>query len=330
MKHDNPFKMFGFHPRAFKNLHDGEIFALVKAQYRALMQIHHPDVGKRRNDGTVSQDLSNAFSQINRESDPAGFQYWKDEFLKSERVRRQDSRNTLSPEALALKREQRLQNALIEYLQTLYVASPKRLLPTDPEIAWASVTTVNAGCAMLLNDPFKESWLARHRISTRVIRKEIRGSDPTLFELEVTNDGLLIYRKLVAHHVSANDSVPEPKHAWIHTDKRGVGTFWRTHPERVKTIRAKIVGSIRSDILTQFWDDSGSEARRVIESGLNAEETAIVESTGYTTDQVRPYLWFLGPTMCLGNIVVAMSPAGDKFLFLGKLFKVAACSKAPK
>jgi len=156
------------------------------------------------------------------------------------------------------------------------------------------------------------------------------GVDPTNFELETTREGLLIYRRLIVHSLYSKDASPESVGTWVKRDFNGVGYYWTTLPEKIRAVNARVVGSISSDNLRQFWNEIGPTTRRTVESGLTADETAVIESTGYTTDQVRPFLWLFKPELHIGNIVVAMAPSGDKFLFLGRLSMVADKSKAPR
>jgi len=332
MSEENPFRTLGFNPRAFKSLHDDEIFSLVKAQYRALQQIHHPDINRRRNAGQMSTAISLAYAKVNYESDPASFNYWKEVFLKSDRGGNKQNYGLLARTELAEARESHLQGIVIDCLKGVYLNKPLRPVPLPAPIA-----TVNDGCAMAIEDTVKSAWLARERPCDRkltprqtVMRSVDRSIDPTLFELEVTREGALIYRKLVLHQLHPKDDLPPSKGAWIRRDANGVGYYWTTLPAKTRVFKARIVGSIDSDRLRHFWDETGSATQRTIMSGLTAEETSVIESMGYTTDQVRPYLWLLKPELCRGHTVVSMSPEGDKFLFLGQLSFIADESKAPR
>jgi len=322
MTEENPFKTLGFHPQAFKGLHDHEIFSLVKAQYRALMQIHHPDVAKRRNAGEKSTAITLAFGKVNLESDPANFSYWRDAFMRSNRSRNVE---THAQSGVAAAREAHLQGIVVECLKGVYLKSPERPLKLPVPIA-----TVNDGCAMALIDTVKGLWMHRQGIRIRNSFDSDIGANTPIFELETTREGLLIYRNLIPHPLSKKDEAPNPKSTWSTRNTNGVGWYWTTPPEKTRVVRGRIVGAIDNDKLRAFWDEGGSAAKRIIESGLTADETKVIETTGYTTDQVRPFLWLLKQELWVGDMVVAMSPEGDRFLFLGKLFRIADKTKAPR
>lgn len=339
MSEENPFRTLGFNPRVFKNLHDVEIFSLVKTQYRALMQIHHPDVNRRRNAESTSTAISLAFAKVNFENNPASFSYWKEAFLKSDRGKRGQSQSLSADTELSQARESSLQELAIECLKAVYLKVPSR-----PIALPAPIATVNDGCAMLLEDNTKRAWLSRldseghskrypHIPMTpqdKVLEEMESGVDPTYYEVEATREGSLVYRRLVINKLRSKDVSPDARSAWVKRDSRGIGYYWTTLPEKTRVVKARIVGTIDQNRLRRFWDETGSATSRTISSGLTAEETSVIESTGYTTDQVRPYLWLLRPELRVGNVVVSMAPTGDKFLFLGRLFLIADESKAPR
>ena len=324
---ENPFKMLGLDPRILKDLFDNEIFALAKAQYKTLMVIFHPDTSRRKNAAARSRELSDAFKKIDLERDPKSFTYWKEEFLK--RAPRGKSAGKGLRDDFGEIRERRLQDVVLECLKEVYLQPGKQPVASLPYLSALPVSRVNAGCALLLIDTPKALFLASEHIKTRgMFPKEVMN-DPTVFELEVSGEGTLTYRGTTIHPLLKKDVRPPEETNWVHANSLGVGQFWTVQPTANRTLRARIVGSISADRLRQFWDEAGAIVRRQIDGGLTADETSIVESTGYVADQVRPYLWFFRPNLQIGNIVVSMNPEGDKFIFLGKLLRAAERTKAP-
>lgn len=76
MAEKNPFLVLGFSPSAFDGLLDPDIRALVRAQYRVLVALHHPD---RKGDPERFKVIQEAMDKLEADFE---FAEWKKKFLR--------------------------------------------------------------------------------------------------------------------------------------------------------------------------------------------------------------------------------------------------------
>ena len=93
----NPFEVLGLSPRIVKELDEESLFRLVKACYRALQQVYHPDLSS--GSGEKALELNLAFEALNLAKNPESFRRHRENYIK--RLSRKTLRNRI--EALTLK-----------------------------------------------------------------------------------------------------------------------------------------------------------------------------------------------------------------------------------
>ena len=79
----NPFEVFGLTPEMVGTLSERDLFAVLKAMYRALQKAVHPDVARRRRprEGERAVELNLAFEAVNLEKDPQAFRRHRKNFV---------------------------------------------------------------------------------------------------------------------------------------------------------------------------------------------------------------------------------------------------------
>jgi len=81
----NPFEIFGLTPEMVGQLSERDLFAVLKAMYRALQKAVHPDVARRRSrrarDGERAVELNLAFEAINLDKNPLAFRRHRKSFV---------------------------------------------------------------------------------------------------------------------------------------------------------------------------------------------------------------------------------------------------------
>jgi hypothetical protein len=90
MKNKNPFEILGITPAIVRSLTGKELFSLVKASYRALLLIYHPDRSPLHDQELKIQrnkkmaEINLAFEKLDHDRDPASLEHYRD--LYSRRV----------------------------------------------------------------------------------------------------------------------------------------------------------------------------------------------------------------------------------------------------
>ena len=81
----NPFETFGLTPEMVGRLSERDLFAVLKAMYRALQKTVHPDVARRRSrrakDDERAVELNLAFEAVNLDKDPLAFRRHRKSFV---------------------------------------------------------------------------------------------------------------------------------------------------------------------------------------------------------------------------------------------------------
>ncbi len=106
----NPFEILGLSPRIVKELDEESLFRLVKACYRALQQVHHPDLSS--GSGKKALELNLAFEALNLAKNPESFRKYRQAYIK--RLSRKTLRNQIEELALRLGRAFRERDHLEE------------------------------------------------------------------------------------------------------------------------------------------------------------------------------------------------------------------------
>lgn len=79
----NPFEIFGLTPDMVGALSEKELFAVLKAMYRAYQKSAHPDVANRRRAGNAERavELNLAFEALNLDKNPVAFRRHRKSFV---------------------------------------------------------------------------------------------------------------------------------------------------------------------------------------------------------------------------------------------------------
>ncbi|MDR2725649.1 MAG: hypothetical protein LBC90_06240 [Candidatus Adiutrix sp.] len=119
----NPFEIFGLTPEMVGQLSERDLFAVLKAMYRALQKTVHPDVARRRSrrtrDDERAVELNLAFEAINLDKDPLAFRRHRKNFV-ARRPSTAYLRSQTLERALVVQaaREERLAQAYLGRLMT--------------------------------------------------------------------------------------------------------------------------------------------------------------------------------------------------------------------
>ncbi|MCL2029719.1 MAG: hypothetical protein FWG97_04810, partial [Deltaproteobacteria bacterium] len=117
----NPFEIFGLTPEMVGQLSERDLFAVLKAMYRALQKTVHPDVAQRRSrkarDDKRAVELNLAFEAVNLDKNPLAFRRHRKNFV-ARRPSTAYLRSQTLERALALQtaREERLAQAYLARL----------------------------------------------------------------------------------------------------------------------------------------------------------------------------------------------------------------------
>ncbi len=96
----NPFEVLGLSPKIVKELDEVSLFRLVKACYRALQQVYHPDLIS--GSGERALELNLAFEALDLQRNPESFRHHRRRYIK--RLSRKTLRSRLEELTLKLTR----------------------------------------------------------------------------------------------------------------------------------------------------------------------------------------------------------------------------------
>ncbi|WP_297055876.1 J domain-containing protein [Thermosulfurimonas sp.] len=99
----NPFEILGLSPQIVKELDEESLFRLVKACYRTLQQVHHPDLPG--GSGEKALELNLAFEALNLAKNPESFRRYRQAYIR--RLSRRTLRNKIQELLLRLSRSLR-------------------------------------------------------------------------------------------------------------------------------------------------------------------------------------------------------------------------------
>ncbi|RUM87089.1 MAG: hypothetical protein DSZ24_07005 [Thermodesulfatator sp.] len=106
----NPFEILGLSPRIVKELDEEGLFRLVRACYRTLQQVYHPDLSS--GSGEKALEINLAFEALDLRKNPESFRYWRRAYLK--RLSRRTLQGRLEEMHLRLGRSERERETLSE------------------------------------------------------------------------------------------------------------------------------------------------------------------------------------------------------------------------
>ncbi|QJA05433.1 J domain-containing protein [Thermosulfurimonas marina] len=106
----NPFEVLGLSPRIVKELDEESLFRLVKACYRTLQQVYHPDLSS--GSGEKALEINLAFEALNLRKNPESFRHWRRAYLR--RLSRKTLQRRLEELHLQLGRNERERENLAE------------------------------------------------------------------------------------------------------------------------------------------------------------------------------------------------------------------------
>lgn len=310
MEQKNPFKVLGFQPDLLRGLSDSEILTLVKSQYRALMQIFHPDVSSRKNSTTRSVAINGAYKELCPEtSSPEIFNLWKDAFLRP----RKDALSQIEPKLQAAKDQnatlaETLENSVLQFAQT--VAKPRLELPKteDLPIPRFLVTRLRPG-KLLVADTMLD-------LLTILQGGNKEASGRSYLEITVANDGSLSKRKCLFRLVKKSEPLPSDSSTWVtRRNDVGLADSWIptgnvvSLPPDMRLVGALMLGDSERAVLPVKRD-----LGRKLLAGVDLGRRFAPEEA-FSLEIFRPFLRVLKPVIVRGEIVVAISGHVDNPMF---------------
>lgn len=139
MNSKNPFEILGITPAMVRNLSGRDLFSLVKASYRALLLIYHPDRTPLEAQDLISlrtrkvAELNLAFEKLDHDRDPASLEHYQHLYARRASEGWRKTIRRLNKEILQLNAEmEHLSGAFLRHL--LQTSFPDSMTP-NPEQA---------------------------------------------------------------------------------------------------------------------------------------------------------------------------------------------------
>jgi len=294
----NPFKVLGLDPAILKGLSDPQILRISEAMYRALVSIHHHDVGGK---GSVSRDLNEAIYQI-RNKDL--FLHWKTEHLRPRKEQVLDLEEQLDQERTKHNEMVRgLLNTIIDYALEFSGA----ILEKGPR-------------RILISNVLKGKLQA---YSSAIPNKE-KGE---VFELTINGKGELLRKtvKKVGFDARTQQAPCLPK-GWV--CKSGVpwnAYYWNPAGACQKITDINLIGSIATEEI-QRSGEIGAFNQLIRSSDSGIDEQDIVEiATGFPLLDFLHYVPLIDPMIECGRYLIGFSGTcaqDGRCIVMGKIIAI--------
>jgi|GEM_PF-3075238 len=172
----NPFQVLGLDPHLISSLNDEQIEIMIEASYKALQNIFHPD--KAGGNVKKSQAINQARQLLDRQTNPEGYQAFKQHFLKK------------TAKSLKIAQSDNQINHLLKTNQILRLAFTDYLI--NAKALNQQLTVFNIGaCTMKMRDygAGLNIKILTKELGPKNIRQAIK--EHLYFDLVVTNNGSL-------------------------------------------------------------------------------------------------------------------------------------------
>lgn len=296
----NPFSDLGFNPQIFKGLKPDQVAVLVKAQYRALSMIHHPDRGGKEK---KFHKISNAARQLDYENEPDEFNYWLKKYLKLRKDRLVD-----------LEEELRQKEREVDLLRDRIVDFWSAMVGVPHEKLVHSIFHLR-GVRMLISDVLKSRRLF---IGSKPFEKTKRYD---VFELVEENGQFVRYPVIKQKRNFDKQPIPDLPKGWIYkSDKQPwLSYFWKSTGTRIVEEELTIVGSIASTNLLTQKRDYGSGYKLL--DGKSRDELGRAINEGIDPEMFRWYCSDMSPYFGKESILIGMK--GNRIYIVGRVMFIA-------
>lgn len=304
----NPFGTLGFTASFIRGYKDKDIVTIIKAQYRTLSRIHHPDLG---GNPATFRKIQQAYEQL---EDKDQYKYYKEQFL---RVQKDKISDLYSQVAEAQSSTDRILNIFAGYIQGLGAKDNDK------------IGILNIPRCMLLISDVGEFHSYRRELSRMYgTGGRIPGSTwldipNRTYDLEIAGDGGLTkyfvkkVRMLSAEHHNhfkgwcskANEDQPNKStsYCWIRTG------------EEIKLEGLTIVGTIPEGIY-------GTNQQQLVKSVISTTSQSgsyNPAAEGLSASEFAPLLDYMEPIIDSRRYLVAVK--GDqerRFVILGLIMQI--------
>ena len=310
-KAENPFIALGFAPSAIEGLSNEHIRLLVKAQYRVLVTIHHPD---RHGDPKKFQEAQEAFDKLEQDFE---FDYWKKIFLRPRKDQIAEAEKT---KKAVVSEAQKLHRSLVDFWTAFCVGrrvfgyESARLGKNTEELLGIKAFSVfdPPPVSVLMRDTFKSLVAEQHAL------KEGNRPPPEIgdtFEFSISPEGVMKRQNLVMTHFDPREPWrPSVRKEWINLSRTySKSYYWKPEGEPV-IIEGRLLGSISS----KYFDDrdasdTSHELAGLLPTDLAPKDFEVVD-VGYALPQFEAYLRFVKPLIEGSHWVIVLEGSSENTL----------------
>ena len=293
---DNPLKVLGFHPNAFKGIKDNaDIASIVKAVYRAKAQIVHPD--RRSGDTGPFKELSEAWAQLDYERDANQFEYWKTQFLTTRKDHKlEELREELTT---SQERQQEAENCLLDFWKNF-------ISQGENNNNQLSVFNLPPTCFLVANT--LERIICLQQGVNPLFYKE------SSFDLEVDSKGKLTkfpvkqIRFAKEKEDKSTEGIEYLNGEWTYiSGSRGKHSFKlkRTNQNGESLDGVRLIGAIDNEKFVKVSQDLKS-FRLLLPYDENPGEKTKMVKDGFAWDIFRHYAKFMSPIINYGDLLVCV------------------------
>lgn len=297
----NPFTQLGIANSAVRGLSDEQIYSVVKAMHRALALLHHPDRGGKP---ARFRALQEALEELDYEANPAQFQYWREQLLKSPRRQQADAR---SLQASAETQQRTAEDCLARFWEAL---SPSCTAP-DGSLSIFRLPDRK----IILSETLVNTLIRRQNPASFVLDKfdsryelELRGGECRRFELQ--------RRKFDR---KKKESPPSFKRGWGYDGKSGDPHVWERTGSKGALLPITIIGGIPPEAL--LAQPQGSRGLSPLLAGYqDAQRDLPATRGGFDWDTFRPFAGLVEPWIAIGHEVITVTyDQPRRFLPIGRI-----------
>lgn len=330
MTEKNPFTVLGFAQCAFKGLSDESIRSLVKAQFLALVTLHHPD---RHGDVERFKEVQEAFDKLKEDFE---FGYWKKSFLRNRKdqvAELEKAHHQTSAEVTALR------SSLIEFLIARCRGKEIFQHPTFG-LKEALVDTIGMGGFSIFNPP-PVSAIMMDRL-TELLRKQaleerrkakaktsVYGEISSgCFEFCISPEGVMTRQDLVKTYFDPRENWrPKVHKEWIELRDAPPTRSYYWKPEgKPVVVQGTLIGSFPTKVLSDNRVQENPEVAGLIPTDVTPDDYKILER-GYSAYEFEPYLRYILPRVMSGSLVIVAEGDDERslrFKILGYARKILA------
>ena len=304
---DNPFKILGFAPNAFRGIKsDHDIADIVKALYRAKSRFLHPDA-PGGGDETEFKKLANAAEQLEYDSNQGLFEFWREEFLKTRKGPVAKLEEDLSQRK---EQVQMLENCLLDFWQALINIGSNSL----------STLSLKPMC-LLMMDALKTELLYRFESADHW------GNNVQMFDLEIASDGSLTRFPLQKIEFdSKKQEPPKLPQDWIFiSNSKGDHSYYfkRADKKEEPLEGIKLIGSVDGEKFKNFKkvDPNQGHYAALLPFDSEPKKNFQAISEGFSWEEFQPYIILMSPNITPDSLLVGLKITNEKvrFFILGKV-----------